>query len=190
MGPLLDSIREFAESPEAYVSDPTPPEARFLTDRYCLYLAGSGTQATVSRVRTTAEYLDRTIDEIRGIVRAHGVKRVLWNLGPSSRPSGLPALLAARGFSPGKPPFEPEAEAMVLVQPPPPPPPNVEARLVRDFDEYTAALRIAAEAFEMPADEAQGWLSAAPLLWAHQDGVNRMTLIALVDGRRAGFAFA
>jgi GNAT superfamily N-acetyltransferase len=62
--------------------------------------------------------------------------------------------------------------------------------MVRDYDEYTAALRIAFEAFEMPAAEAQGWLSAAPALWEHQDGVNRMTLIALVDGRPAGFAFA
>jgi GNAT superfamily N-acetyltransferase len=190
MGPIADSIREFAESPEAYVSNPMLPEARILTDRYCVYVAGSATQASVSRVRTTEEALDRTIDEVRAIVRAHRVKRVLWSLGPSSRPAGLSARLAARGFVPGKPPFEPEAEAMVLVRPPPPSPPNVEARLVRDLDEYTAALRIAAEAFEMSVEEAQGWLSAAPVLWERQDGVNRMTLIAFVEGRPAGFAFA
>jgi hypothetical protein len=190
MGPISDSIREFAESPDAYVSNPTPPEERIFTDGCCVYVAGSGTQLTVMRVRTTEGALDRTIDEVRAIARARGVKRALWTLGPSSLPAGLPARLAARGFFPGKPPFEPDAEAMVLVTPPPPTPTNVEARLVRDLDEYTTALRIAIEAFEMPADEAEGWLSAAPALWQRQDGVNRMTLIALVDGRPAGFAFA
>jgi len=190
MGPISDSVREFAESPEAYVSDPIPPEERIFTDGCCVAIAGSATQANVTRVRTTEGALDRTIDEVRAIVKARGVKRVLWSLGPSSRPEGLAALLAARGFFPGKPPFEPEAEAMVLVQPPPPSPAGVEARPVRDCDEYVAALHIAAEAFEMPADEAQAWLAAAPVLWERQDGVNRMTLIALVEGRPAGFGFA
>jgi hypothetical protein len=188
--PIPDSVREFAESPEAYVSDPMPPEDRIFTEGCCVYIAGSGTQAHVNRVRTTEDALDRMIDEVRAIVRPRGVKRVVWSLGPSSRPAGLPAQLAARGFFPGKPPFEPEAEAMVLVSPPPPPPAGVEARLVRDLEEYTAALRIAIEAFDMPADEAKGWLEAAPLLWERQDGVNRMALIALVEGRPAGFAFA
>ncbi len=188
MVPIPDSVREFAESPEAYVSDPTPPEERIFTDTCCVYVAGSATQANVTRVRTTEAALDRTIDEVRAILRARGVKRALWSLGPSSRPPGLSAQLAARGFFPGKPPFEAAAEAMVLVQPPPPA--NVEARPVRDYDEYTTALRIAVEAFEISADEARGWLSAAPVLWEGQDGVNRMTFIALVEGRPAGFAFA
>jgi GNAT superfamily N-acetyltransferase len=190
MGSIPDSVREFAESPEAYVSDPAPPEHRIFTEGCCIYVAGSGTQVNVTRVRTTESALDRTIDEVREIARARGVKRALWTVGPSSRPAGLSAQLAARGFFPGKPPFEPEAEAMVLVSPPPPPPPGVEARLVHDLDEYRAALQIAVEAFEMPAADAEGWLSAAPLLWERQDGVNRMALIALVEGRPAGFAFA
>ncbi len=189
MSPIPDSVREFAESPEAYVSDPTPPEERIFTDTFCVYVAGSATQMHVTRVRATETALERTIDEVRAIAKARGIKRALWSLGPSSRPAGLAAQLAARGFFPGKPPFEPDAEAMVLVQPPPPPA-DVEARPVRDYDEYAAALGIAVEAFEMPADEARGWLSAAPALWKQQDGVNRMTFIALVEGRPAGFAFA
>jgi hypothetical protein len=190
MGQIPDSVREFAESPEAYVSNPTPPEDRIFTDGCCIYVAGAGTHVSVTRVRTTEAALERTIDEVRTIAKDRGVKRALWNLGPSTRPAGLAAQLAARGFFPGKPPFEPEAEAMVLVQPPPLPPAGVEARLVRDFDEYKAALRIAVEAFDIPPEEAEGWLAAAPRLWEHQDGVNRMTLIALVDGRPTGFAFA
>jgi GNAT superfamily N-acetyltransferase len=190
MTQIPDSVREFAESPEAYVSDPAPPEDRVFAQGFCVYVAGSGTQVNVTRVRTTDAALDRTIDEVRAIVRARGIKRALWSVGPSSQPAGLAAQLTARGFFPGKPPFEPEAEAMVLVQPPPPSPPGVEARLVRNFDEYLAALRIAVEAFEMPAEDARGWLSAAPMLWERQDGLDRMTLIALVAGRPAGFAFA
>lgn len=190
MGPIPDSVREFAESPEAYVSDPAPPEDRIFTEGCCVYVAGSGTQSNVTRVRTSEATLDRTIEEVREIVRARGIKRALWSVGPSSRPTNLSAQLAARGFFPGKPPFEAEAEAMVLVSAPPPPPVGVEARLVRDLDEYVAAVRIAIEAFEMPAEDARGWLAAAPLLWERQDGVNRMALIALVEGRPAGFAFA
>jgi GNAT superfamily N-acetyltransferase len=187
---IPEGVREFAESPEGYASDPEPPEERIFIDGCCLYFAGSGTQANITRIKTTESELDRVIDEVRKIVRPRGVKRVLWSAGPSSRPQGLAALLTARGFFPGKPPWEPEAEVMVLVSPPPPPPVGVEARLVRDLDEYRTALRIAIESFEMPADEAEGWLSAAPKLWKSQDGVNRMTLIALVEGRPAGFAFA
>lgn len=44
--------------------------------------------------------------------------------------------------------------------------------------------------FEVPEEGVAGWLAAAPELYKQQDGVTRMTLIAHVDGRPAGFAWA
>ena len=62
--------------------------------------------------------------------------------------------------------------------------------MVRDYDEYLAALQILMKVFDVPEDSVAGWMAAAPELYKQQDGINRMTLIAYVDGRPAGFAWA
>ncbi len=76
------------------------------------------------------------------------------------------------------------------VEAPPPPPAGVEARPVRDLDEYLQAWRIAMETFNEPEEDAAGWLAAAPALWEQQDHVERFAHLAFVDGRPVGFAFA
>jgi GNAT superfamily N-acetyltransferase len=42
----------------------------------------------------------------------------------------------------------------------------------------------------VPEEGVAGWLEAAPGLWKQQDGTLRMTLIARLDGKAAGFGFA
>jgi GNAT superfamily N-acetyltransferase len=79
---------------------------------------------------------------------------------------------------------------MALVRPPLPTSSEVDAHMVRDYEEYLAALGIAMKAFDVPEEGVAGWMAAAPELYKQQDGVNRMTLIAYVDGRPAGFAWA
>jgi hypothetical protein len=191
MPTMTETVRRFAEEPEAAISEPAPPEGRVLDPSFCLSLSASPTQSTVTRVRTSEARLDETIGDIRTILRQRGYSRVAWCIGPSCQPEGLTTLLAARGFFPAtRAPFEPEAHALALVQAPPRHPDDVEARLVRDYDEYLQALLIAMEAFGVSSDDAAGWMTAAPALWKQQDGVNRMTLIALFKGRPVGFAFA
>lgn len=188
---LNEAVRRFAEAPEADTAEPSPPEGRILRPDFCISLSPSPTLSSVMRVMTTEARLDQTIEEIRALVREKNYSRLVWRLGPSCQPAGLRALLEARGFRPAtRPPMEPDVHAMVLTQAPPSVPANVEARLVRSYDEFLLALNIAMETFELSPEEASDWRAVAPELWKQQDGVKRMTLIAYIDGTPAAFAWA
>jgi GNAT superfamily N-acetyltransferase len=189
---ISETIRRFAEEPETFANDPSLPARLISTPAFTLALSPSPTQSVVSGVRTSMEGLDATIEEVRSLTREAGYTRLVWSVGPSSRPEGLAALLVTRGFTPAtRPPFEPELTAMVLAEPPPPPQAGVEARLVRDVDEYILALRIAMEAFGESDEASAAWVSAAPSMWVPEDGNARLTHLAFLDdGRPVGFAFA
>ena len=190
MSDISDAIRGFAEEPDRFVAV-LPPARRIQTDAFTLILAPARTVSTVSGIRTAARDLDRTIVEVRSLARAAGYSRTAWNIGPSCQPDGLAEMLVARGFVPAtRSPFEPEATAMALVHEPPAAPPGVEARRVRDLDEYLETWRIALETFHASDEDIAGWLAVAPELWKQQDFVERFTLVALIDGRAVGFAFA
>jgi GNAT superfamily N-acetyltransferase len=173
------------------VAEPLEPARRIRTAAFTLILSPSRTLATVSGVRTSAHELDRTVAEVHALAREAGQARTAWSIGPSARPTGLAEMLFERGFVPAtRSPLEPESTAMALVQAPPPPPEGVEARRVRDFDEYLQTWRIAFETFNASEEDAAGWLAVAPELWEQQDWIDRFTYVALVDGRPVGFAFA
>jgi GNAT superfamily N-acetyltransferase len=191
--PISDAIVRFAEEPDAELPEPWLPARRFIRPSYTLVLSPSPTHSAVSRVRTSAEELDGLLAEVRGILREHGFVRCAWYLGPSSRPAGIAALLAARGFSPAaSSPFEPRYTAMTLTQPPtwPAPGPGVEARLVRTLEEYLSAYRAGLEANDAPEEVIAQWIEGAAAGWDHESGMARMTHIAFADGRVAGLGVA
>lgn len=191
MPALSDAVRRFAEDPEAFIAQIPLPARRIASPAFTLVLSPSPTQSTVSRVATSERELDGVVAEVRRLAREAGYTRTAWNIGPSARPEGLARLLKERGFIPAtRPPLEPELAAMALIHPPPPAPPGVEARLVRDLDEYRQALRVGIEAFGETEEDAAGWLAAAPELWKQQDGINRFAHLAFVDGRPVGFAMS
>jgi GNAT superfamily N-acetyltransferase len=191
MTALAEHIRVFAEEPAGELVEPIPPEGRVQTAEFVLSLSASRTMSSVSRVRTTGEELDQTIADARRMLRERGYTGCVWTVGPACQPTGLAERLRARGFRRAtEPPYEPELEAMALVTPPRPMRGEIDAHMVRDYDEYLAALRIAMQVFAVPEDGVAGWMAAAPELYKQQDGVERMTVIAYVDGRPAGFAWA
>ena len=191
MSEISHAIRAFAEEPDRHLSEIPLPTRRFRTPSYTLILSPSGILSAASAIRTSETDLDANIAEVRRLVREAGYTRTAWSIGPSSRPEGLLALLAKRGFVPAtQPPFEPETTAMALVNPPRPAPAGVEARLVRSLDEYLQVWRIALEVFNESEEDAAGWLAAAPALWAQQDGAQRLAHLALLDGRPVGFGFS
>ena len=170
--------------------DPTPPSRVIRTASYLLGFSPTNSQSSVGVVRTTEAELDGVIAEVRGHLRAAGYTRNVWNVAPSSRPENLAEALLARGFFPAtEPPYEPEMTAMALVAPPPSGPPGIEARPVRDFEEYLASMRIAITM--MGSDqEGSGWLAAARTLWDQEGGVARYTHVAFLDGEMVGFGWA
>lgn len=191
MSLLNAALRTFAEDPESEITD-VPIAPRIMRPRFTLTLSPSRAQSVTARIRTTAADLDATIAEVRGVLRERGFHGNVWHVGPSARPEGLPALLRARGFVPAtRPPYEPVVTCMALVEPPEAASnPGIEARVVRNLDEYVQALKVAMVAFNESEEDAAGWLEAAPSLWATQDGKDRFTHIAFLDGKPVGFGFA
>lgn len=189
MAGLPESARRLAEDPETLGIDPLPPARRVQTPAFNLILFPI--QSTVSHVRTSEAELDATIAEVRRLVRHAGYKKTMWTVGPSAQPPELRALLAQRGFVPTTTTgLEPEMTAMALVRPPPPAPSRIETRLANSFDDYLLAVRIAMTAFNASDQETADWLAMAPTFWAQQDGIHRLTYLALLDGKAIGFAFA
>jgi GNAT superfamily N-acetyltransferase len=187
--PIPETTRQFAEEPEPHIQESPPPTRRIRAKTFTAILSPSPNQAIVSAVRTTVDGLDATIAEVRAELRAASYTGCVWAVGPSCRPEGLRELLLARGFVPAvRPPFEPEIKAMALASPPPPPRPGAEARVVRDYDEYVLAIRIALQAFGESEEESAAWMAAAPKMWAHGFAA-RQTHLAFLDGRPVGFGF-
>jgi len=187
---ITDAIRRFSEAPETFTYDPPLPARRIQRPSFTLVLSPSPTQSLVCSVQTTEQDLDGTIAEIRGLLREAGYSRVVWNIGASCRPEGLPSLLAERGFVPATAePYEPTTTAMALGHAPEGRPSGVEARRAANLDEFVQAVEIAIEAFGMTGSDADGWRSAAPTLWAQQDGVHRFVHLAFLGGQPVGFGF-
>ncbi|HVZ72321.1 MAG TPA: GNAT family N-acetyltransferase [Polyangia bacterium] len=187
--PIPDAIRRFAEEPEPHIKEAPPPTRRVTRPSHVLILSPSPNQAIVSAVRTTEAELDATIADVRAELRQSSFTGCVWTIGPSCRPTNLRELLVARGFRPAtRPPFEAVTTAMALAVPPPPARGGAEARVVKDFDEYVQALRIALAAFGESEEESAAWIAAAPKLWEHSRAA-RKTLLGFVDGEPVGFAF-
>jgi GNAT superfamily N-acetyltransferase len=188
MAEIPEAVRRFAEDPEIYLPEPPPPGRRLRTERYIASFSPSPTMSAVSSIRATEGDLDAVIAEVRALAAEGGHVRTVWTLGPSARPEGLREMLAARGFVPAtRAPLEPEWTGMVLFEAPPPA--AIEARAVRNYDEYVQALGIAIEAFGQSQDDLAGWMAAAPALWKQHDRGLLITYLAFIDGRAVGFAF-
>ena len=189
---VSDAILQFAEEPDYELPEPWLPGRRLIRPRFTLGLSPTPTNSYVTRVRTTEEEFDATIDEVRGIVRENGFVACAWFIGPSCRPAGIATLLAERGFVPAtRLPWEPHFTAMTLTEPPPisSPAPGVEARLVESCEEYVRAVRAGLTAAGETEEAISRWVEAAPVGWDHENGIARMTHIALADGEVAGVGF-
>jgi hypothetical protein len=155
---------------------------RIENERFVLWM-GPGyhpSHNVAQRLRLTPETVDATVEEVHGILRERGRYACTWEIGSSATPSDLRGRLYARGMVDDG---DPDVVAMVLASPPPPPPPGVEARPVRDADEYVEAKRVAHAAFGMPTEdpaEVERWRRN----WeAEQASRRARTFVSLIDGR-------
>jgi GNAT superfamily N-acetyltransferase len=189
---VSDSLRAFAEDPDAFVREIPSVAPHVVTPRFVLAFSPSPSQSVTCRVRTTAAELDATIAEARALLRARGVTGNVWHVGPSARPDGLGALLRDRGFVPARhAPLEPSMTLMALTEPPPASRGSgIEVRIARTFDEYLSGLEVMLEAFNTPEPDRTAWRAAAPALWETQDGDDRLTHVAFLDGRPVGAGFS
>ena len=84
-------LRDFAESPEAYMTLP-PGFKRFQTGRYSLLLGVPAGFTSVQRVRCRPEELPWTLAEVRDRVAENGHENAIWWLSDEELREGLRAL--------------------------------------------------------------------------------------------------
>jgi hypothetical protein len=178
--PTSTALRAFAEDPPSYGEiDPRSGLERVLTDRYCLLLGPSS--ALVSRLRLDPDGIPEAVHEIREQIARRGLRRVEWRVGGSATPADLADRLITHGFVPAPDPHM----ASMLVTTEPPAVDGVEARRVRDLEEYALATRISADAFGEEHVEATEEDFAG-----ERSGAAPRVYVALVDGRAVGAARA
>lgn len=137
---MTAALSLLAEDPEFHLA---PPEAgeRIDDDRFCLSIDSDRRAAGVCHLRLPDDpgRLEGVVNEIRRLVT--GVPRVIWNLGSSARPPGLPARLLALGLRDPEPPLDPVSAAMILTTEPSAVE-GVEVRRIETFEEHLVGLEI------------------------------------------------
>jgi GNAT superfamily N-acetyltransferase len=158
-----------------------PSHERIENERFVIWLGPKDHPAytVVQRLRLTPESVDAAVEEVHALLRERGRTACSWEIGSSATPPDLVERLKARGLVDDD---DPDVAAMVLSAPPPPPPPGVEARPVRDVDEYVAVKHVAEAAFGMAPDPDRiEWWNGA---WEEEQELGRTrTFAALIDGR-------
>jgi GNAT superfamily N-acetyltransferase len=96
------------------------------------------------RLRLEPESVDATVEQVRGLLRERGRAACTWEIGSSATPDDLVERLRAHGCVDDR---DPHVIGMVLTEAPPEAPESIEARPVRDFDEFSAAQLVAEQAF-------------------------------------------
>src|ERR1700750_2483846 len=116
---------------------------RVLTDEWCLLLGPVPSSTQVSRLRLDPDEVAEAIHAVRTEIADRGHRSALWNVGDSATPGDLVDRLVAHGLRP-----EDHLTALVLTTEPPAAAPAVEARRVRDMDEFVLAASITHDVFE------------------------------------------
>jgi GNAT superfamily N-acetyltransferase len=182
---IAEDVRRFAEDPGAWGS--IPPESgltRVLNDRYCALLGPVPTFTSISRLRLDPDTLAETVAEVRALVAEHGHREAMWWVGSSAAPADLGDRLRAHGLVPDeRAGSEPHAASMVLVDEPPAAAGSIVARRIASLDDFRAASRVSAVAFETPPEEVDAWEAIAEERFAaERAGHTPRTYLAELDG--------
>jgi GNAT superfamily N-acetyltransferase len=172
-------VREAAEYPNSFVPL-GPGSERIETSRFTLCMERIASSNTVQRQRFAAARIDQVLAEVRSLLRSRGRTRTQWEIGSAAEPSGLVELLLERGLVHDSEPF---ATALVLDQQPPPAPAGIEARRVRTFEEFAAAVEVQWKAFEMPSTEIEERRAELAEQWESSPAIMHAVWI---DGRLVG----
>ncbi len=172
-----DELREFARSPDAYVTLP-PGFRRVQNDRFSLLLGPAPAFTTIQRLRIEPDALEATLHEVRRLIREHDHVGGTWWLSDERLWQGLREL----GL---KEPRNGEAEltAMAIAEPPRPGPDGMAAGPVETVEEYVEAAEIRHEALGDPLADAT---ELADDFRAEREAGIVVTFVARVDGRVAG----
>ena len=191
---ISPAVRRAALFPHDDLPDP-PPDHPYKQMRRRGYVIGMFPGASFGTVAVTAiesDALEVAVEDVRAVLVEHGMRRGAWLIVDAASPHDLATRLETLGMTPSdEPPFEPRMSALALTTEPKSAPADVEARLAETFDEFVAAHRITADAFDFNDDDRAAFEAKNQALWEleQRDGKYR-TYVALLDGEVIGFAAA
>lgn len=136
--------------------------------------------------------VESVVEQVRHVLRREGRSRGVWFVPEAAEPRGLAERLQEFGLRPhDESPFEPRFASMSTVEPPAAGPVEVDSHRVRTFEEFRAAFRVAANAFEMDAEVAAAFEARAEPLWPFQvEDAASAAFVATLDGQVVGSASA
>jgi GNAT superfamily N-acetyltransferase len=138
--PISPALIALAEDPEFFIEPPDGSD-RHVDERFCLTIGPNRRWAGVCRLRLpdAAGLIAGAVAEVRRLTE--GIEHVMWNVGSSATPTGLPERLRALGLGDPEPPFEAVAAAMALEHEPPAVD-GVEVRRIETLEEHLAGLEV------------------------------------------------
>jgi len=131
--------------------------------------------AVVQRLCFDPDGVDAVVADVRSLVRARGIARAIWQIGPSA-PARSDEALRAHGLIHGD---DPTLGMLVLRREPSGMPSDIEVRPVETFEEFRTFLRVQRSAFE---DEVEAPDLERAFALEHEDP-NLVTYLAYIDGR-------
>lgn len=142
---------------------------------------------TVVRLRLQPDAVERTVEEVRTVLRDRGRTAATWEVGTSSSPPDLADRLQAAGMVPDD---EPLSIAMVLETEPELGPVEIEARAVQTLDEYRSANEIAWTAFGMTPEKVEENRADLEDRWVEREASRSEHFLAFLDGEPVATANA
>jgi len=181
------ALHPFSELP------PAPGWRIFDRPAFRLFLNREQNAQPVEPIELDAGGVAETVHEVRRLVREHGqVEQIAWLLAPEY--SGLARAFEDAGLCNAKTPgFEPVENAFVLVEPPTGSVPgDVEVSVVSSLEEYRADFMVQAEAFFLPGELQDKFLSEIEDRYADHcaPGSRTVVLNASIAGEVVGTAVA
>lgn len=185
---ITSMLAALAEDPDFFIE---PPEGshRVVDERFCLVIGPHRRWAGVSRLRLPprAEDLSSTVAEIHEI--ASGIEQVVWNVGSSATPEGLPDTLRQLGLHAPEPPMDAVCAGMALDHEPPGVD-GVEVRRIQTFEEHLAGLDVMLAAAAWTERAASDERARAKETFERRQRRGGYQWLAWVEGRAVSFGLA
>src|SRR5881296_521448 len=189
LGPLISpALIALAEDPEYFVEPPAGSE-RIADDRFCVVVGPHRRWAGVCRLRLSPEpgEVAEAVAEIRSLVDRIG--SVVWNVGSSATPAGLPERLRELGLRDPDPPMDPVVAAMALEHEPPAVA-GVDVRRIETFEEHLAGLEIMLAAAHWSEQAAAAERDRAEETFERRTRRGGFQWLAWVDGKPVAYGAA
>jgi hypothetical protein len=143
-----------------------------------------GTWLAVQRIRLRDDEIDDAVDAARSFMRVTGATAASWWLSERSTPADLEQRLLEHGLAVVEGDYL--IDGMLLTSAPPPGPPEIEARAVRNAEEFVAATEVQYEAFDTATSRRRDVAALVDEYELERQSNVVVFYAAWLDGRLAG----